>query len=286
MKKTRFSKSLFAKMMLFSIVAFLLLFLSGNEWLYVDSAPRMTDDYVATEEIYEEEDDYEVEADDPVLVVEPEEETEDWPERVVFLTIDDGPSRYTLDFLTVLAELDVPATFFLIGQHIEDMLPHSQELLHQILAEGHYIGLHSMTHDRAILYQGEGAAERFVTEMIENQTLVYRLTGHHTNLCRPPFGSRGNFTPDHDLALAATAINCIDWNVDPRDWFYREPEMVYQNIRAGVYRLNFPSEVMIVAHETSWTLEALPDIVAFLREHGYVFKIYMPDFEFSYHHYH
>lgn len=309
MRKQKFGNNLLVKILLFGFGAFLLIAFSRYQPTEpVEATPRSDENYPVVIDDLNEAIVLvgNVDADNSTIIIEPinevvaeddanevvgideveeGEEQEPWPERVVFLTIDDGPSRYTEQFLAVLAELSVPATFFLIGEHIEDTLPDSQQLLHRMLAEGHYIGLHSMTHNRATLYAQRGAAERFVTEMLDNQSLVYRLTGHYTNLCRPPFGSRGNFTDAHEVALAATEINCIDWNVDPRDWFYREPEVVYQNVRAGVERLNFPSEVMIVMHETSWTLESLPAIVAFLHEHDYVFKIYTPGLEFNYRNY-
>ena len=36
------------------------------------------------------------------------------PEKVVYLTFDDGPSRYTLELLDLLEERDVPAIFLLL----------------------------------------------------------------------------------------------------------------------------------------------------------------------------
>lgn len=36
------------------------------------------------------------------------------PEKVVYLTFDDGPSKYTLDLLNLLEEEDVPAIFLLL----------------------------------------------------------------------------------------------------------------------------------------------------------------------------
>ena len=40
---------------------------------------------------------------------------EDKPRRVVYLTFDDGPKKDTPELLKVLDDLDVPATFFLVG---------------------------------------------------------------------------------------------------------------------------------------------------------------------------
>ena len=44
-------------------------------------------------------------------------------ERTLVLTFDDGPSGFTSEVLRVLAKYRVPATFFLLGERVEDM-PH------------------------------------------------------------------------------------------------------------------------------------------------------------------
>ena len=58
----------------------------------------------------------------------------------VALTFDDGPHpRYTDMILDILAEYDVPATFFVIGKNVEY---YSAPFLRAI-AEGHEIGNHT-----------------------------------------------------------------------------------------------------------------------------------------------
>ena len=212
---------------------------------------------------------------------------EEWPERVVFLTFDDGPSWNTDRLLDILYKENAPSTFFVLGH---SMLMHdaanTQTWLERILEEGHYVGLHSMSHDPGILYSGYGAAGRFVDEMQQLQELIYEMTGHHTDLCRAPFGMMTNFTPysGHAEAIEAAGIQCIDWNIDPQDWT-NSADLVIHYVISQVEMLNFPSELVIVLHEENATVEALPAIIAFLREHGYVFKAYQPGHEFIYQQY-
>lgn len=52
---------------------------------------------------------------------------------VVYLTFDDGPSRLTQQYLDILKKHDIPATFFLIGQQVEEM----PEVVERELKEGH-----------------------------------------------------------------------------------------------------------------------------------------------------
>jgi len=210
--------------------------------------------------------------------------TEEWPERVAFLTIDDGPSLQTSRILDILYEKDVPAIFFLLGYSIlttPGIDP--QALMERTLAEGHYIGLHSMTHHYNTLYRGEGAPDRFVDEMLELQEMIYDMVGHHTNLCRAPFGMMTGFRPEHHIAVDEAGINCIDWNIDPQDWRSEyNAQIILDHVIDQVERLNFPSELVIVMHEYGRTVDALPLIIAFLREQGYVFKPYVPGYTFIY----
>lgn len=65
----------------------------------------------------------------------------DTGERVLALSIDDGPSEATAEILEVLREHEAAATFFLIGEHLgagEGVLP-------ELLADGHELGHHMMT---------------------------------------------------------------------------------------------------------------------------------------------
>ena len=63
--------------------------------------------------------------------------------KEVWLTFDDGPNiEATPWILSVLSELNIKATFFLIGNDIKK----NPELFRQILKNGHRIGNHSYSH--------------------------------------------------------------------------------------------------------------------------------------------
>ncbi len=64
-------------------------------------------------------------------------------ERVLALSIDDGPSPATAEILEVLGEHGASATFFVIGAHLHD----DPDAVARIVAEGHELG-HHMMHDR------------------------------------------------------------------------------------------------------------------------------------------
>jgi len=208
---------------------------------------------------------------------------EEWPERVVFLTFDDGPSWNTARILDILAAENAPSIFFVVGNQVVNH-PEAVSLMDRTLAEGHYIGLHSMTHNQDTMYAGYEAPSRFVDEMLQLQALIYDEVSHFTSLCRAPYGMMGNFTPEHERAAAEAGIKCIDWNIDPQDW-RNSAELAVQYVIDQVEMLDFPSELVIVLHEQDATVEALPTIISFLRSHGYVFKTYPPGHEFVYRQY-
>jgi peptidoglycan-N-acetylglucosamine deacetylase len=61
-------------------------------------------------------------------------------EKVVALTIDDGPSPATADILAILEDHGAHATFFLIGDHVEER----PALARRIVEAGHEVGHHMM----------------------------------------------------------------------------------------------------------------------------------------------
>jgi peptidoglycan/xylan/chitin deacetylase (PgdA/CDA1 family) len=77
----------------------------------------------------------------------------------VYLTFDDGPNPSTTPaLLDVLSREGVPATFFLIDEHLTG---ETAPIVHRIVAEGHAIGLHSAT--RAHMLLSPDALEQTLT---------------------------------------------------------------------------------------------------------------------------
>lgn len=103
-------------------------------------------------------------------------------EKVVALTLDDGPTEVTPRVLQMLEDLDVPATFYLTGAELEER----PELGRAIVEAGHEVGNHTATHRRMVLV-GSGT----VAEEIERTDAAIRATGYDGEITfRPPYGKK------------------------------------------------------------------------------------------------
>jgi peptidoglycan/xylan/chitin deacetylase (PgdA/CDA1 family) len=138
--------------------------------------------------------------------------------RRVTLTFDNGPRAGVTDaVLDTLAEHDVRATFFVVGEDLER--PGARTLLERAVAEGHAVGNHTLHHDVQFGdHDDAGLPER---EVGEAQRLLGALA-HPARLFRP-YGGGGVLgprllSPDLVRYLVAGAYTLVLWNCVPRDW--------------------------------------------------------------------
>jgi peptidoglycan/xylan/chitin deacetylase (PgdA/CDA1 family) len=173
--------------------------------------------------------------------------------KVVALTFDDGPSEYTPEFLQVLREKEVHATFFEVGQE----MPGREEVMRQILAEGDELGDHTMNH---VEYPG-------YSQIADAAARIEDYTHFKPCLFRPPGGAVNE-------SVVATAgslgMRTITWDVDPRDWSLPGSGAIYSNIVSHAQ----PGSIILM-HDgggpRSETLDALPQVIDTLRARGYRF---------------
>lgn len=127
-------------------------------------------------------------------------------EKVVALTFDDAPTSQTDDVLKILADRGVQATFYLIGQNIEQI----PEIAKRIVAAGHEVGNHSYSHQRMIFNH---ESPSFVRTEIETTNWLIRETGYQGEITfRPPNGKKLFVLP---WFLNQQQIQTIMWDVEP-----------------------------------------------------------------------
>lgn len=209
-------------------------------------------------------------------------------DKIAYLTFDDGPSPVTLSILETLQSFDAKATFFVVGRSI----PGNEEILKRIVAEGHYLGGHSYSHDYRYLYKNVDA---FFADMEKGNQLIEEATGIKPTLFRYPGGSTNTISLHYQDPKLYNKTNTvmkaikeeskkrgltfIDWNVtngDARSNRYTASEAVAQ-IKQQVKN---QKEIVVLMHDTatkSATAQSLPQVMQFLKEKGYRFEAISPE---------
>ncbi|NKZ05570.1 polysaccharide deacetylase family protein [Actinomadura latina] len=131
------------------------------------------------------------------------------PPKSIALTVDDGPSpTWTPRMLDLLAEHDVHATFFIIGEQVKEY----PKLTRRIADAGHQICNHTETHPIDI---ADLSKKRVRKEIVEAHDRIADVTGVVPQFFRSPGGAWSKtvleLVAEHDMLP-------IDWAVDPRDW--------------------------------------------------------------------
>ncbi|WP_028399466.1 peptidoglycan-N-acetylglucosamine deacetylase [Ectobacillus panaciterrae] len=183
--------------------------------------------------------------------------------KVAYLTFDDGPSNYQKTILDILAKNEIKATFFMVGTNV----PSHKDSIKRLVKEGHYPGLHSMTHNYKKLYT-DG---QIVNEMKQVQDLIRDVTGITAHLTRCPYGSMPGLNQGLRDQMAAAGFKEWDWTIDSLDWkLSGNPNAVTQNVLS---QANKDLEIILL-HEKEQSVQALPAIIDGLRKKGYEFEVY------------
>lgn len=174
----------------------------------------------------------------------------------VALTFDDGPHpEFTPRVLDILDRYGVKATFFLLGQMVEEY----PELVREIQERGHAIAGHSMRHDDLTKMD----AARVEAELTGVNELIEAQTGSVPTCHRPPYGAHNAST---DAVAAQLGLATIMWQVDTNDW--RKPGASSIAASAGAAQ----GGQIVLMHDAggdrSQTVAALPTIIETLQRRG------------------
>ncbi|NJL11276.1 MAG: polysaccharide deacetylase family protein [Calothrix sp. SM1_7_51] len=181
-------------------------------------------------------------------------------EKIIALTIDDGPwEPTTSQMLDILKDSDVKATFFWVGQAIQE----NPEIAKRVVAEGHAIGNHTWHH----WYRKMNAATA-KSEIERTAELIYRVTGVRTSMFRPPGGVLNN-----GLAAYAKSQNyaVVMWSQTSAD---TDPRAKYEVFVKNVLRDAKPGSIVLMhdgGGDRRRTVQALPKIISGLKAKGYRF---------------
>lgn len=195
--------------------------------------------------------------------------------KYVYLTFDDGPTcKNTPLLLDKLKELNLPATFFVVGKLVNE----NPEVLKRIVEENHSIGLHTMSHNKNKCYSSH---ENFIKENLELQKLLQKDFNVNTKIVRFPFGSQNSYLKMDKIFLDKLHKNnfkIYDWHIDTLDAINpkNSPETILQ-ICKNQYKKRFENNknLIILMHTNSNninTINSLKLIKDYFLDLGYEFN--------------
>ncbi len=186
--------------------------------------------------------------------------------RQIALTFDDGPSKPATEaLLDALAELQVKATFFCVG----DNVAWHPDLVHRAFREGHIVGNHSMHHSRkaGLKFRGGDHIDQCAQE-------ISQIIGCEPRLYRPPWGW---LTPWEGQRVINRGYTIVGWDVYTLDWQWPEPDgelvaaKARQETRPGSIILFHDAIAGVKIWDKKQTIRAVQHLVPQLQADGYEF---------------
>lgn len=176
----------------------------------------------------------------------------------ILLTFDQGyENGYTGQILDTLREKQVHAVFFLTGDYAKK----ETDLVNRMIAEGHVLGNHGMTHaSLPTLSEAEAKAE-----IMDLHQYVLDKYGYEMQYFRCPCG-------EYSEAALETAQACgyrtlfwsdayVDWKTDAQP----DPAESLERLRAHAHG----GEILLLHAVSSTNAEILGDLIDALRAEGY-----------------
>jgi chitooligosaccharide deacetylase len=177
------------------------------------------------------------------------------PPRIA-LTFDDGPNPVrTQQILAILAQHQVPATFFLVGRAVRTW----PQIVFQTWSAGHELAIHGDQHRDLAKLSKQG-----VDQEIRNAYLSVRQAAPDATLTwwRAPYGSmpgRGRPT------ASVLGLRSMLWTIDSQDWRRRGMDNEIQTVLSHAH----DGAVVLMHDPVPQTGQALDAIITGLHSQGF-----------------
>lgn len=181
--------------------------------------------------------------------------------KMIALTFDDGPHPKVEDkLLTMLDEFGVKATFFFLGQRINDWYP---KMPGKMYDAGHEVASHTYSH---LLDFSRVTAEEMWSEVNRTNLLIANSTGYAPDYIRFPGGTAGKKTVQLPMVV-------VNWGMDSIDYADKNKEdgaqRIYERLKNSKYLEDGAIVLLHSIYDNSY--EATAQLIPYLQEQGYVF---------------
>jgi peptidoglycan-N-acetylglucosamine deacetylase len=176
--------------------------------------------------------------------------------KEIAITFDDGPDKaITPEVLAILKKHEVKATFFCIGKKIAG----NENLIQQIVADGHIVANHSFSHSYFFDFFGTA---KITNELEKTQAELEQIIHKKSLLFRPPYGVT---TPAIANSIEKLKLTCIGWNVRSLDTIEKNESKLVQRVTS---QLNSGSIVLF--HDTNKRVaKALEQTIEYCHLNGF-----------------
>lgn len=194
------------------------------------------------------------------------------PDKIVYLTFDDGPNRYTTPkILKILEENEVKATFFELKPAKKDL-----DLTERILNEGHTLAIHGYKHKYDEIYVSEEAYHENLDKL---RNLFFQKFGVWCTLTRFPGGSSNMVSAYNpgimtklSKKLDGWGYHYFDWNVSSGDaGGAKNSRDVLHNFKNEISGRRANVVLMHDFYKNDKTIDALDQVIKYGKKKGYTF---------------
>ncbi|MDL5156785.1 polysaccharide deacetylase family protein [Actinomycetospora termitidis] len=184
--------------------------------------------------------------------------------KAVALTFDDGPDPATTPrILDLLAQHRVHAVFCMVGQAARA----HPDLVRRVVAEGHRLCNHTITHDPGIGARTPDVMNRQL--QASRDMLVQASGGADVDYFRAP---EGKWSPALVRTSAQDGMRALGWTVDPLDWTTPGAAAIVTRVQQRMH----PGAVVLL-HDgggpRAQSVAAVEQLLPWLADRGYSFVL-------------
>jgi peptidoglycan/xylan/chitin deacetylase (PgdA/CDA1 family) len=175
----------------------------------------------------------------------------------LLFTFDDGPNPKTTPLvLDALAKHHIHAVFFLVGNMATNR--QAPAIIARMLAEGHIIANHTMTHQDLCRIKDDARAAR---EIDDGKAAIEKAAGtFKTVWFRTPYGVRCERV---EQLLDERHLTHFHWDLDPQEWKHNNTQKAIDYVEKQVGKMT-GRNVLLMHDIKKATVEALPVILDWL----------------------
>lgn len=179
----------------------------------------------------------------------------------IYLTFDEGyEAGYTPKILEILKNNNVKATFFITAHYVNTQ----EELVRQMISEGHIIGNHTVNHKSMPTLTDE----QIKTEVMDLHQAMLEKFNYEMKYIRPPKGEYSERTIIETNKLGYKTVMWSfayeDWNENQQPDEGKSKEKVLKNLHNG--------EIILLHGNSKTNTNILDTIIKEAKNMGYEFK--------------